>query len=188
MSQATGDSASTTASRLPLPGRGARGQTDCGEFGIKITRDGTWWYQNSPIGRLALVKLFATVLRREADGSYWLVTPIERGRITVEDAPFAAVELTVAGAGREQVLTFRTNLDDSVSAGADHPIRIVNDAVTGAPNPYILMRDGLEARLTRSVFYQLVEIGREERVGDTARYGVWSKGKFFEIGTLDAIG
>jgi uncharacterized protein len=160
-------------------------QTDCGEFGIHISRDGSWWYRGSRIDRLPLVKLFATVLRRDAAGGYWLVTPVERGRITVEDAPFAAVELTAAGKGREQTLIFRTNLDDTVSAGPSHPLRVDNDDVTGAPNPYILVRDGLEARLTRAVFYQLVDLGTEERVAGATKFGVWSSGTFFPLGSLD---
>jgi uncharacterized protein len=125
------------------------------------------------------------VLQRDDAGAYWLVTPAERGRVTVEDAPFTAVELTVSGAGREQLLTFRTNLDDRLSAGVDHPLRVVTDDVTGAPSPYILVRAGLEARLTRSVFYELVESGREERVGQSTVFGVWSQAQFFPLGTLD---
>jgi uncharacterized protein len=164
----------------------ASGPTDCGEFGIRIARDGTWWHGGTPINRLPLVKLFASVLRRDAAGVYWLETPVERGRVTVEDAPFTAVELSVAGAGREQVLTFRTNIDDRLSAGVDHPLRVVTDDVTGAPSPYILVRDGLEARLTRAVFYELVEIGIEERVGQSTAFGVWSQAKFFPLGTLDS--
>jgi hypothetical protein len=160
-------------------------QVDCGNFDIHISRDGTWSYRGSPIGRLPLVKLFASVLQRDDEGTYWLATPVERGRITVEDAPFTAVELTVTGEGQEQILVFRTNLDDNVSADENHPLRIDNDNVTRAPNPYILVRDGLEARLTRAVFYQLVDIGREERVGDTTLFGVWSKGQFFPLGSLD---
>ena len=103
---------------------------------MRIARDGAWFYRGSPIGRLPLVKLFASVLRREADGSYWLVTPAERGRIEVEDVPFLAVELTVAGEGRGQQLIFRTNLDDIVTAGPDHPLR-VETAASGEPAPYI---------------------------------------------------
>jgi uncharacterized protein len=159
-------------------------QTDCGDFAIHVSRDGTWWYRGSPIRRVALVKLFASVLRRGEEGSYELVTPAERGRITVEDAPFIAVELTVNGEGREQILTFRTNLDDNVSAGEDHPIRVWTDEVTQAPNPYILVRPGLEARMTRAVFYQLVDSGTEERVGQATFFGVWSQGKFFPLGNL----
>jgi uncharacterized protein len=158
---------------------------DCGHFDITIARDGTWYYRGSPIGRLALVRLFSTVLRRDTDGSYWLQTPVERGRITVEDAPFVAVELNRRGDGRRQELIFRTNVDDTVAADAAHPLRVVNNPVTAAPNPYILVRDGLEARLNRPVFYELVELGREERVGNATLFGVWSKGEFFPIGPLD---
>ncbi len=164
----------------------ARQPIDCGHFDIAIARDGTWYYRGSPIGRLALVRLFSTVLRRDAEGSFWLQTPAERGRITVEDAPFVAVELTRRGDGRQQELIFRTNLDDTVAADAEHPLRVVNNPATGEPNPYILVRDGLEARLNRPVFYELVELGQEERVGDATLYGVWSKGEFFPIGRLDA--
>jgi hypothetical protein len=159
-------------------------QVDCGDFNIHISRDGTWLYHGSPIGRLPLVKLFASVLQRGEDGSFSLVTPAERGRITVEDAPFTAVELTVAGEGKEQVLSFRTNLDDNVSAGEGHPLRVAIDDVTEEPNPYILVRDGLEARLTRAVFYQLVDLGTEERVGNKTLYGAWSNSIFFPIGEL----
>ena len=167
----------------PQPVR--RQPIDCGHFDIAIARDGTWSYRGSPITRLPLVRLFSTVLRREADGTFWLVTPVERGRINVEDAPFVAVEMTRHGEGRQQQLIFRTNVDDTVAADAAHPLRVVNDLETGAPNPYILVRDGLEARLTRPVFYELVELGREERVGNKTLYGVWSNGIFFPLGALD---
>jgi uncharacterized protein len=155
---------------------------DCGELGLKIRRDGTWLYRGSPIGRLPLVKLFASVLRREGD-DYFLVTPAERGRIEVEDAPFLAVGLEVRGAGPARELAFRTNLDDIVVAGADHPLRVAARA-GGEPAPYILVREGLEARLARPVFYELVELGGEERVGGTAAFGVWSRNRFFPLGTL----
>jgi uncharacterized protein len=163
------------------PAGGRRPPADRGDFGIRIARDGTWFYRGSPIGRLPLVKLFASVLRREADGSYWLVTPAERGRIEVEDVPFLAVALTVAGEGRDQRLIFRTNLDDIVTAGPDHPLR-VETAASGEPAPYILVRDGIEARLARPVFYELVELGSEQRVADAAQFGVWSTGAFFRLG------
>jgi uncharacterized protein len=130
---------------------------------------------------LPLVKLFASVLRREADGRYWLVTPAERGHIEVEDVPFLAVALTVEGEGRNQQLIFQTNLDEFVTAGADTPLR-VETAADGEPAPYILVRDGLEARLARPVFYDLVELGTEERVGDAIQFGVWSQGMFFRLG------
>jgi len=158
---------------------------DLGEIGMRIDRDGNWFYLGSPITRWSLARLFASVLRREADGAYWLVTPAERARILVEDSPFLAVELDVAGAGQTQVLSFRTNMDEIVVADEAHPLRVATDPSTAAPRPYILVRDGLEARLTRPVFYQLVDLGREERVGGATRFGVWSKNEFFPLGELD---
>jgi uncharacterized protein len=168
-------SPATTASvgkRLPI---------DCGDLEMRIARDGTWFYRGSPIGRLPLVKLFASVLRREGDGRYWLVTPAERGLIQVEDVPFLAVALTVEGEGRDQRLIFRTNLDEFVTAGPENPLR-VETAASGEPAPYILVRDGLEARLARPVFYELVELGAEELIAETAQFGVWSSGVFFRLG------
>jgi hypothetical protein len=151
----------------------------CGDFGIRIARDGTWFHDGSPIGRLPLVKLFASVLRREGD-EYWLVTPAERGRILVEDAPFVAVALTATGSGRDQSLTFRTNLDDEIVCDPAHPLRIAVDATSGEPRPYILVRDNLEALIARAVYYQLVELGQEE-ASEGACYGVWSGGRFFAL-------
>lgn len=179
------------AGRLASPGgkpaaASGRVPLDCGHFDITIARDGTWYYRGSPIRRLPLVRLFSTVLRREADGGFWLQTPAERGRITVEDAPFVAVELTRRGEGPQQELIFRTNIDDTVAADREHPLRVVTDLATGEPSPYILVRDGLEARINRPVFYELVELGREERVGDATLFGVWSKGTFFPLGRLEA--
>jgi len=160
---------------------GKRPPIDRGDIEMRIARDGTWFYLGSPIGRLSLVKLFASVLRREADGRYWLVTPAERGRIEVEDVPFLAVAVTVEGEGRDQRLIFRTNLDEFVTAGPDNPLR-VETAASGEPSPYILVRDELEARLARPVFYELVELGTEEPIGETTQFGVWSKGVFFRLG------
>jgi uncharacterized protein len=148
---------------------------------MRIARDGTWFYRGSPIGRPPLVKLFASVLRREPDGRYWLVTPAERGCIEVEDVPFLAVALTVEGEGRGQRLIFRTNLDEIVTAGPDHPLRI-ETAANGEPAPYILVRNDIEARIARPVFYQLVELGTEEPIEDTTQFGVWSGGRFFRLG------
>ncbi len=170
-----------------LMGRGAApDETEsCGDFDMRIARDGTWFYRGSPIGRKALVKLFASVLRREADGSYWLVTPVERGRIEVEDAPFTAVELKVEGDGRARRLTFRTNVDEEVTADASHPIRVAEDPVTGEPSPYVLVRDGLEALILRPVFYELVELAEERVVDGRTVLGVWSAGNFFPLGALE---
>ena len=170
-------------SSSPSPGSGPQ---QCGEFAIRIGRDGTWYYLNSPIGRKPLVKLFSTVLRREPDGDYWLVTPYERGRIEVEDVPFIAVEVTAEGAGPAQRLRFRTNLDDEVVADKEHPIRVIQQAGTGEPTPYIMVRDGLEARLTRPVFYELVELGESRQEDGEEQLGVWSSGQFFLLGRTEA--
>ncbi|HXY98656.1 MAG TPA: DUF1285 domain-containing protein [Stellaceae bacterium] len=174
---------SSPASSVPA----TRQPLDCGHFDLAIARDGTWFYRGSPIRRPALVRLFSTVLKREADGSYWLQTPVERGRITVEDAPFVAVAVDRRGEGQQQELIFRTNVDDTVAADAGHPLRVVNDPATAEPSPYILVRNGLEARLNRPVFYELVAFGQEERVGDATLFGVWSKGLFFPLGRLDGV-
>jgi hypothetical protein len=154
----------------------------CGHFGIRIARDGTWFYHGSPITRKPLVRLFSTVLRRDDAGDYWLVTPVERGRIDVDDAPFTAVEVTASGAGRQQRLTFRTNLDHEINAGPSHPIRVAENPATGEPSPYILVRDRLEALILRSVYYHLVELGMDEVVDGAHIFGVWSEGQFFPLG------
>jgi len=151
---------------------------------MRIARDGTWYYRGSPINRIALVKLFASVLRRESDGSYWLVTPVERGRVEVEDVPFIAVAVDREGDGNGQKLIFRTNLDEIVTAGPENPLR-VETAADGTPSPYILVRSGLEARLSRPVFYDLVDWGEEVSGDGETRLGVWSGGMFFDLGSLD---
>lgn len=152
---------------------------DCGHFDMRIARNGTWYYRGSPIERKPLVTLFSSVLKRDAEGQYWLETPVERGRIDVDDAPFTAVELTIRGDGPDQKLIFRTNLDETVAAGPDHPLRVAFDESTGEPSPYVLVRDGLEALLTRPVYYELVERVEEDR--ETGHLGVWSDGVFFAL-------
>ena len=156
---------------------------ELGDLDMRIARDGTWFYRGSAINRMPLVKLFASVLCREPDGLYWLVTPAERGRVTVEDVPFIAVALDREGEGRDQHLIFRTNLDEIVTAGPDHPLR-VETAADGTPAPYILVRPGLEARLARAAFYELVELGGEEPIAGESQFGVWSGGLFFALGEL----
>jgi uncharacterized protein len=154
------------------------------ELGLRIASDGEWLYQGSPIRRIELVKLFASVLRREADGSYWLVTPVERGRILVEDAPFVAVELDREGEGIGQRLRVRTNLDQWVTIGPRHPMRLRRPACVAddsGPAPYVEVLDGLEARLVRSVFYELAELAEERLVDGRVRMGVWSEGDFFVL-------
>jgi hypothetical protein len=158
------------------------GQQFCGDIDMRIARDGTWFYHGSPIGRIQLVKLFASVLRRDAAGDYWLETPIEKCRITVDDAPFLAVEMTVEGVGCDQCLGFRTSTDENVIAGAAHRIRVETDPRTGEPSPYVAIRDGLDALISRAVFYDLVELGVEETEEGATRFGVWSDGVFFLLG------
>lgn len=145
----------------------------CGAIDILIRRDGTWWHEGSPIGRPALVRLFSTVLRKDPDG-YVLVTPVEKLSITVEDAPFLAVRVDRDG----EDLRFTTNVGDEVTAGPDDPIRVETDPATGEPAPYVHVRRGLEARLTRPVFYELVEMAQAR--GD--RLGVGSRGAWFDLG------
>ena len=170
-------------SGTPIGGN-ARPKRDCGDFGIRIARDGSWHYQNSPISRKELVCLFASVLRREPDGSYWLETPVERGSITVEDAPFIAVELFWKNDGGRQVLSFRTNMDEMVTADAAHPIRVQLCPVTREPRPYVMVRPGLEARINRAVFYELVALAETEELSGQEVMGVWSEGVFFPIDTM----
>jgi hypothetical protein len=153
-------------------------------FGLEIARDGSWWHEGRPIERIALVKLFASVLRREPDGSYWLVTPVERGRIEVEDVPFVAVELVATGSGRGQRLRLRSNLDEWVTVGPKHPLRprrTAADKGDEALVPYVEFRPGLEARLARPVYYQLVDLGEERCEAGRTRFGVWSEGRFFAL-------
>lgn len=160
----------------------------CGDIDIRLARDGTWYYMGSPIGRKRMVKLFSTVLRRDEDGKHYLVTPVEKLGITVDDAPFVAVEANLYGEGEDQTIVFRTNVDDEVIADADHPIRVDIDPATGEPSPYVLVRDRLEALIARPVFYQLVDAGVERQSGGRTCLGLWSKGVFFEIGALDEAG
>ncbi len=178
----------------PLPdGNGGKAPVLCGDIDIRIGRDGTWYYHGSPIGRKELVRLFASVLSRDSGGDFWLITPAEKCRIVVEDAPFVAVELSRRGEGRDQVLILRSNVDDTVTVDADHPIRVETDPETGEPSPYVLVRDRLEARISRGVFYELVDLGRTEEAAGESVYGVWSSGDFFPLsssvplGSLDSV-
>ena len=160
-------------------------QTLCGDIDMRIGLDGTWYYAGSPIGRKELVKLFATVLCRDDAGDHWLITPAEVCRIQVEDAPFLAVEADIQGDGDRQEITLRTNIDQTVAIGDSHPLRVEIDAETQEPRPYVGLDRGLEARLTRSVYYQLVELSVEELDDGDHIYGIWSGGRFFPIGRLE---
>lgn len=148
----------------------------CGDLNMHIRRDGTWFYEGTPIGRPELVKLFASILWREGD-AYFLVTPVEKVGITVEDAPFVAVDFEATGHGTDQVLTFETNLGDLSIAGPDMPIRVKRDPETGEPSPYVRIRRNLEALIDRKSFYRLVDLC----VHNEGLFGLWSGGKFFGI-------
>lgn len=147
----------------------------CGDLDMVIKRDGTWFYNGTPIGRAPLVRLFSSILKREGD-DYFLVTPVEKVGIQVEDAPFVAVDFTSVGAAAEQQITFTTHVGDDILAGPENPIR-VERAPGGEPSPYVHVRAGLDALIDRKSFYRLVELGVEE--GDW--FGVWSGGTFFPI-------
>lgn len=149
---------------------------DCGDLDIRIARDGTWYYLDSPIKRTGLVRLFSTILRKDGD-DYVLVTPVEKVGITVDDAPFVAVDFDASGAGDTQSLTFTTNVGDTVTAGEGAPIRVERDPATGEPSPYVLVRDRLEALIDRKSFYRLVEIGQDHE----GWFGLWSGGVFFPM-------
>ncbi len=156
--------------------------THCGDSDMRITADGTWFHMGTPIGRPALVKLFSTILRREADGGHVLVTPVEKLSITVDDAAFLAVEATSAGEGEARTLAFRLLTDDIIVAGPSNPLR-VETAPDGTPRPYLHVRGPrerpLEALVNRAVFYQLADLALEEQERMGGKLGLWSGGAFF---------
>jgi uncharacterized protein len=154
----------------------------CGEMDLVIKRDGSWWHEGTRITRDRLVRLFATILRKDDDGIHYLVTPVEKIAIQVEVAPFLAVRVDAVGEGREQSLVFHTNMDELAEAGPDHPISVSIDPETGEPTPLVHVRGNLEALMTRPVFYELAALAVEE----DGVLGVWSGGQFFALGTGDA--
>lgn len=165
---------STQAARTPV---------DKGHFGISIDKDGVWSHGGTVFPRIALAKLFATVMKVDADGVYRLETPVERGKIDVADAPFVAVELQADGAGAAQEIKFRDNLDVWTPLDAAHPLRVAFEPETDEPRPYVMVRDGLEARIARAVYYELADI-----VDETPRdgmVGVWSFGQFHALGPAE---
>ena len=175
-----------TASKRGLPPVHDWNPPDCGDLDMRIARDGTWFYLGTPIGRPELVRLFSTILRKDGD-RYVLVTPVEKVGITVDDAPFVAVDFHVEGAGTDQTLTFVTNLDDEAVAGPDHPIRVVRDPDTGEPSPYVLIRANLEALIDRKSFYRLVDIGTHAEHDGEMWFGLWSACQFFPVIPSDEL-
>ncbi len=155
----------------------------CGDLDMRIARDGTWFYLGTPIGRFELVRLFSSILRKDGD-DYFLVTPVEKVGITVDDAPFVAVDFEAEGEGESQVLTFETHVGDHAAAGPDHPIRVERDPETGEPSPYVLVRANLEALIDRKSFYRLVDLGAHH----DGWFGVWSSGQFFPIIPSEDLG
>jgi hypothetical protein len=149
----------------------------CGDIDMRIAADGLWYYMNSPIGRKPLMKLFASILRFDGDGKYYLVTPVEKCGIRVDDAPFVAIRMQVAGKGRDQVISFETNVDDEIVVGSEHPLRVAEEAGTGGLKPYVLVRRNLEALVSRALFYDLAALG----VVEGEWFGVWSSGWFYPM-------
>lgn len=156
----------------------------CGDIDMRIAQDGTWFYMNSPIGRKPLVQLFASVLRRDPDEKYYLVTPVEKVGIRVDDAPFTAVRMRMEGSGQSQVIRFETNVDDEVTVDDAHPLRFAVEAGTDGLKPYVMVRAGLEALVSRALFYDLAAAGTV--VGEW--FGVWSSGQFFPMQKAAEIG
>ncbi len=158
----------------------------CGDIDMRIAADGTWFYQGTPIGRPALVKLFASILKREGE-KYFLVTPVEKCGITVDDAPFMAVELRIDDGAAGRQLCFRTNVDDWVACGPDHPLRFEPEATTDGLKPYLHVRRDLWAKVTRAVFYDLVDLGEAREIAGTLMFGVASAGQFYAMARADSL-
>jgi hypothetical protein len=175
----------TLNSSRPLPPVDRWNPPLLGDMDLRIARDGVWHHEGRPIQRETLVRLFASILRCDEDGHYYLVTPVEKWRIRVDDAPFLAIRVDASGAGSAQCLTFTTNVGDLVTAGPDHPLIVEYHVPGGEPSPYLHVRGRLRALLSRAVFLELVECGEERRMPDGRDYGVWSQGQFFSLGRLD---
>ncbi len=158
----------------------------CGDLDMRIAADGTWFYLKTPIGRPGLVKLFASVLKREGE-KYFLVTPVEKCGIIVEDVPFLAVELDVTSDAAGRILNFRTNVDEWVACGPQHALRFEPEAATGGLKSYLHVRRDLWAKVTRSLFFDLVELGEEREIDGAAMFGVASKGEFFPMAPAEQV-
>ena len=183
MTQATADTLAAAAKAATLKGPPPVHLWNppfCGNIDIRIARDGTWYYLGTPIGRAPLVKLFSSILKREGD-AYFLVTPVEKVGIVVDDAPLLAVDFNTDGSGVTQNLTFSTRTDDFAMLGPDHPLRVERNPQTGEPSPYILVRANLWALIDRKSFYRLVELGSHHTLDGQRWFGLWSAGHFFPV-------
>jgi len=154
---------------------------------IRIDPNGQWFYHGSLIQRKELVCLFSTALTRDEGGGYWLVTPSEIGQVSVEDAPFIAVEMFCAGHGHEQTISFQTNVEEIVTVDAHHPVYIDTSPFSGTLAPYVQLPRGLRAKLSRSVYYQLMELCVQETGSENESFGVWSAGEFFKLGSMEDV-
>jgi len=179
------DAVKTTSRKGPAPVH-LWNPARCGEIDMRIAANGTWFYQGTPIGRPALVKLFSSVLKREGE-KYFLVTPVEKCGLAVDDAPFMAVELRVEGRGAEQQLCFRTNVDDWVACGPGHPLRFEPETATGGLKPYVHVRRNLWATVTRAVFYDLVDLAEAVEIAGTLMFGVASAGQFYAMAPASTL-
>ena len=155
----------------------------CGDMDMVIKRDGSWHYQNSPIGRQRLVKMFSTVLKKEGD-DYFLVTPVEKLGITVEDAPFLVTQMTLKQTDEGQVIIFTDNCDNTILLTQDNPLWVEQDEKTGEPSPYVMVRKNLHALIHRNVFYELVELAEERVIDEQKHLGVVSAGEFYSLGAI----
>ena len=160
----------------------------CGDIDMRIDRDGTWFYLGSPIGRKELVKLFSSVLRHDEDGVHYLVTPVEKCSVEIEDAPFLAVRMSVVGEGKNQIIAFETSVEDDVIVDKEHPLRFEVEKGTDGLKPYVLMRARLEALVNRALFYDLVALGVVETHQGADWFGVWSSGVFWPMALAKDIG
>jgi uncharacterized protein len=159
----------------------------CGDLDLRIAADGTWHYLGTPIGRPAMVRLFASVLKREEDGRYFLVTPVEKVGIRVDDAPFLAVVMELEGVGAERALVFRTNVDDIVRCDADHPLRFERETGTDGIKPYLHVRRDLWALVTRALFFDLVGLGEVRKLDGREQFGIASAGAFFPMAAAEEV-
>ncbi len=168
---------------LPLPE--SPGRVFCGEIDIRIDANGNWFHEGDPFTRKDMICLFSSVLHRDDKGDYWIATPAEMGRIEVEDAPFLAVELFIQGSGKDQIISFRTNIDEMVTVDGDNALKMMKSANKGDLAPYVCLRGNMEAKLSRAVYYDLVSHGIEEEVNGKVMYGIWSSNQFFPLGSLN---